>query len=352
MANKLLWSDDWSVGVRVWLERGGVAVLGKGRLELLEAIDRFQSISAAARHLGMSYRHAWMLVQTMNDAAGKVLVATATGGHQGGGAKLTTYGQRAAVAFRTLQAQLVQKADLLPRGIKVPEVATIHVAAASSLEEVLSQLLADYAPVPTAIRVRTVFGASDELADHLLAGAPGDLFLTADASQLDRLKQARLVMAGTRVALCDNTLAAITSARSAIAVRKPAQLARTGVARVALAAPSCPLGGYTRAFLESRGLVEAVEARAVIVDNARAVIAAIRGDQADIGLVYGSDAACAPGCRQLFQVRRLPVPIRYEGAIICRGQQANRAGDLLSFLESSAAQRRLRRCGFMPVGMA
>src|SRR6516162_10034484 len=89
--NKFLWADDWSVGMRVWLERRGVAVLGKGRLELLEAIDRHQSISAAARHLGMSYRHAWMLIQATNDAAGRDLVTTAAGGHHGGGATLTSF---------------------------------------------------------------------------------------------------------------------------------------------------------------------------------------------------------------------------------------------------------------------
>jgi molybdenum ABC transporter molybdate-binding protein len=350
MATKeLLWADDWSVGMRVWLERAGVPVLGKGRVELLEAIDRHQSISAAARQLGMSYRHAWMLVQAMNDAAGKPLVVTATGGHHGGGATLTSHGQKAAASFRTLQTQLLQKADLLPRRVEVPEVATIHVSAASSLEEVLSQLLAEYTPVPTAVRVRPVFGASDELADHLLAGAPGDLFLTADPHQLDRLKQERLVKAGTRVVLCDNTLAAISTANRVVTVRKPADLARAGVARVALAALSCPLGAYTRAFLESRGLTEAIHARALIVDNARAVIAAVRGDQADIGLVYGSDAACAAGCRRLFQVRRLPIPVRYEGAVICRGQEADRARELLDFLKSPAALRRLRSCGFICV---
>jgi molybdenum ABC transporter molybdate-binding protein len=343
-----LWADDWSVGLRVWLERGGVAVLGKGRLELLEAIDSHQSISAAARQMGMSYRHAWMLVQAMNDAAGKALVVTATGGQHGGGAHVTPCGRRAAAAFRALQAQLLQTAALLPRLVQTPEVATVHVAAASSLEEVLGQLLAQYAPPPPPVRVRTVFGASDELADHLLTGAPGDLFLTADPRQLDRLDQARLVKPQTRIALAENTLAAIAATDRLVAVRRPADLARAGAGRVALAAPSCPLGSYTRAYLESEGLYEAVRARAVTVDNSRAVIAAVRGAQADVGLVYGSDAAGAEGCRRLFQVRRLPLPIRFEGAVICRGQQPDQAWTLLNFLTSRPAARCFRRCGFAP----
>src|SRR5207302_7229912 len=57
------WSSDWSVGIRIWVERAGQAILGKGRLELLEGIDHWRSISAAARQMGMSYRRAWLLVQ-------------------------------------------------------------------------------------------------------------------------------------------------------------------------------------------------------------------------------------------------------------------------------------------------
>ena len=64
------WGGDWEVGLRAWVERDGHVILGKGRLELLEAIDRWHSISAAARQIGMSYRHAWLLVQGVNEAAG------------------------------------------------------------------------------------------------------------------------------------------------------------------------------------------------------------------------------------------------------------------------------------------
>jgi molybdate transport system regulatory protein len=61
--NECAWSDDWSIRLRLWAERDGEALLGPGSLELLEAIDRWHSISAAARQVGVSYRHAWLLVQ-------------------------------------------------------------------------------------------------------------------------------------------------------------------------------------------------------------------------------------------------------------------------------------------------
>src|SRR5262245_23341164 len=96
----------WALGVRVWLEHAGRAVLGPGRLELLEAVERCHSISAAARHVGMSYRRAWVLVERLNAAAGEPLVETRTGGRHGGGARLTPRGAFAVTLFRNLQGQL------------------------------------------------------------------------------------------------------------------------------------------------------------------------------------------------------------------------------------------------------
>jgi molybdenum ABC transporter molybdate-binding protein len=345
---KSAWGSDWAVGIRVWVERAGKAILGKGRLELLEGIEQYHSISAAARQLGMSYRRAWLLVQSINESAGKPLVEAATGGAHGGGAQLTALGREAVTVFRELQERLFRSAASSLAGlVHTPGAAAVHVAAAVSLEEVLGQLLTDYALKQPAVPVRAVFGASDELADHLLAGAPGDLFLTADPRQLDRLEAARLLVPESRRLLAENSLAVIGPADCALTVRKPADLAQPGIARIALAAPSSPLGGYTRTYLEGQGLYKALSARTLQVDNSRSVAAAVRAGQADVGLVYGSDAGTSSGCRLLFRVRRGPPPIRYMAAQISRGRPLDQAGALLSFLTSRAAASRFRRCGFM-----
>jgi molybdate transport system substrate-binding protein len=349
-ADHLAAGKDWTVGLRIWVERSGRAVLGQGRLQLLEAIDRCHSISAAARQMGMSYRRAWLLVQSINEAAGQSLVITATGGNHGGGALLTPEGRCAVAVFREIQRQLRESADsLLPRFAQSAGTASMHIAAAVSLEEALGQLLADFALQQPAVRIRAIFGASDELADHLLAGGPGDLFLTADTRQLDRLEAARVVQPGTRTHLVKNTLAAIGPTGATLTVRKPRDLIRIGVARIALAEPASPLGNYTRAFLENLGLYRILLPRAVQVDNSRAVVATIRARRADVGLVYGSDAVPAYGCRLLFRVRRTSTPIKYTAALVCRGQQPDQARTFLDFLTSPTAAGRFRQCGFLPI---
>lgn len=100
----------WGIKVRVWVERGGVKVLGPGRVELLEHIQRQSSISAAAKQMGMSYRRAWELVQAMNEAAGVSLVEAKPGGSGGGGATITANGLEAIRMYRALVDRFAQTA--------------------------------------------------------------------------------------------------------------------------------------------------------------------------------------------------------------------------------------------------
>src|SRR5258708_11492756 len=66
---------------------GAVIAIGPGRADLLAAIARTGSISAAARDMGMSYRRAWLLVEAINGAFRRPLVETLTGGRRGGGGR-------------------------------------------------------------------------------------------------------------------------------------------------------------------------------------------------------------------------------------------------------------------------
>lgn len=67
--------------------------MGPGKADLLRAITETGSISAAARQMEMSYRRAWLLVDTMNQSFRTPLVETATGGNHGGGARITEFGK-------------------------------------------------------------------------------------------------------------------------------------------------------------------------------------------------------------------------------------------------------------------
>jgi molybdate transport system regulatory protein len=85
---------------------GAEIAIGPGKAELLEAIAETGSISASAKRLGMSYRRAWLLVDTMNRCFREPVVASATGGTGGGGARVTDFGKRVLERFRAMKARV------------------------------------------------------------------------------------------------------------------------------------------------------------------------------------------------------------------------------------------------------
>jgi molybdate transport system regulatory protein len=87
--------------LRVILDDGDY--FGPGKIELLEAIQEQGSISAAARSMGMAYRHAWELVDAMNQAFQEPVVAAERGGSAGGGATLTPWGTSLLQRFHKIE---------------------------------------------------------------------------------------------------------------------------------------------------------------------------------------------------------------------------------------------------------
>ena len=79
--------------------------IGPGKADLLRAIEQTGSISAGARALGMSYRRAWLLVDTMNQCFKSPLVETLTGGQKGGGAQITELGQEVLRRYLHMEAK-------------------------------------------------------------------------------------------------------------------------------------------------------------------------------------------------------------------------------------------------------
>lgn len=86
---------------------GDEIAMGPGKADLLEAIDKHGSISAAGRALGMSYRRTWLLVDTMNRCWRDPLVDTAAGGSHGGGARLTPLGREVLERFRDMEQRII-----------------------------------------------------------------------------------------------------------------------------------------------------------------------------------------------------------------------------------------------------
>jgi molybdate transport system regulatory protein len=77
--------------------------MGPGRAQLISLIDSTGSISAAAREMGMSYRRAWQLVESINKSFKRPVVIKAVGGKSGGGAAVTAFGREVVALYRDME---------------------------------------------------------------------------------------------------------------------------------------------------------------------------------------------------------------------------------------------------------
>jgi molybdate transport system regulatory protein len=88
------------------------ARIGLGKAAILDSVRATGSISAAARAMGMDYKRAWLLIDSLNRAFLTPVVERTTGGTGGGGAVLTSFGEELLTRYRALEAEATKIAAL------------------------------------------------------------------------------------------------------------------------------------------------------------------------------------------------------------------------------------------------
>lgn len=231
---------------------------------------------------------------------------------------------------------------LLPISVGAAEV---RVLAAASLTDALQEIARDYER-RSGDRIVFAFGASSLLARQIEAGAPADLFLSADERTMDALARRGLVAAGMRVSVLSNRLAVVVPAEA----RKAPAHARDLLAlrSIAIAEPSSvPAGVYARAWLEKLGLWRRLERKVVPTENVRGALAAVAAGNVDAAIVYRTDAHISRQVRVAFIVPADEGPrIRYPFAALRGARQPAAARRFLAHLRGTAARATFARYGF------
>ncbi|HWV13466.1 MAG TPA: molybdate ABC transporter substrate-binding protein [Sphingobium sp.] len=223
------------------------------------------------------------------------------------------------------------------------------ILAAASLQESLTAAAEAWAAQGHDLPVLS-FAASSALARQIEAGAPADLFLSADEPWMDAVASKGLTRRGTRATLLTNKLVLIapTATGKAMAIRRGFPLARAmGDGRLAMADPdSVPAGKYGKAALVALGIWPSVAGKIAAAENVRAALAMVERRQVPFGIVYETDARASRAAKivGVFPAASHP-PITYPIALLSRSTHREAAG-FHRFLLSSRGKAIFRRYGF------
>ena len=223
----------------------------------------------------------------------------------------------------------------------------IGVFAAASLADVLTEIGKAWEAASGHHPVFN-FGGSSDLARQILAGAPADVFFSADTVQMGLVVRQGLARAADSSDLLSNTLVVIVPASSMARVAAARDL--SGFAKIALADPEAvPAGVYARSWLEAEGVWSALAERVIPMLHVRAALAAVESGNVDAGIVYKTDAARSSRARIALEVSPERGPkIRYPVAPLAGSKPA--AASFVAYLKSAAARAVFVRHGFLVLG--
>jgi molybdate transport system substrate-binding protein len=223
------------------------------------------------------------------------------------------------------------------------------VLAAASLQEALTEAADVYAKARHPRPVLS-FAGSSALARQIEAGAPADMFLSADEAWMDYVDTRHLLRAGSRKDFLTNRLVLIAPAAKPLklAIRTGFPLARAlGNSRLAMADPvAVPAGRYGRAALEKLGVWTQVSDKVASAENVRAALQLVARGEAAAGIVYATDARASKDVTVvgLFPANSHP-PITYPLAILATSRNPD-AARFRAFLLSAQGKAIFRKYGF------
>jgi len=226
----------------------------------------------------------------------------------------------------------------------------ITVMAASSLSNVLPEVAAAW-KAHGGLDVVFNFEATSRLAQQITAGAPADLFFSADMDWMDHLQKKGKIEDSTRSTLLSNQIVLVVPSDSAFVPASPAALPDARLKHLALAGESVPAGKFARAALKSEGVLEEVQEKIVNAENVRAALQWVAKKEAEAGIVFRTDARIEPRVKVAFSFPESTHPkIEYPVASIRGSKHLADSKRFLEFCKGHVAKKIFESAGFIVLG--
>ena len=226
-------------------------------------------------------------------------------------------------------------------GTPAVEEQTLTVLAAASLRDVFAELAQGFEAEHDGVTVALSFAGSADLADQLLAGSPGDVFASADTTNMDRVVEGG--DAADPVVFATNTLTVVVPPGNPGGVTSFADLAREDL-KVVVCAAEVPCGAATAKVEAAAGTtIHRVSEESSVTD----VLAKVTADEADAGLVYVTDATLAGDDVEVVDVVETQSVVNtYPIAVTSGASDAALAREWLELVTGPVGQAALAKAGF------
>jgi molybdate transport system substrate-binding protein len=225
---------------------------------------------------------------------------------------------------------------------------TLTIAAANSVKDALRKVLPLFETQHPEINVRVIYGPSQTLRKQIEEGAPVDVFLPSLVEEIDQLEKKGLVIQGSKRVYAGTSLVLITSTTLPAPIASIQDLHTVPVRRIAIGDPkTSSVGKVAAQFLKYSKLEPKLKSQYVLGEHSRAVLDLVAKGEAEIGIVYRTDAVADEHIRILDTAPEdSHTPIRYGVAVVWTAKNLSGAGDFIEFLLTPQIQAKFKDHGF------
>lgn len=221
----------------------------------------------------------------------------------------------------------------------------ITVGSAISMSDVVTEISEAHSR-ETGTKIRHTFAGTNVIARQIEAGAPIDIFLSADTAHMDALVAKGLVEKESVRIIATNELVVIIPADSKLSLKSPRGL--LSLDRLAIADPtSVPAGIYAKRWLETEGVWARLAPKTIPLQNVRAALLAVETGNADAAIVYRTDALSSRKVKSVFTVPEGKTgAIEYPAAVVAGSTRREDANRFLEFMASEKSAAIFMKHGF------
>jgi len=221
----------------------------------------------------------------------------------------------------------------------------INVFGASSLMDALTSIGNQYAK-ETSLKARFSFDASSRLAKQISQGAKADIFFSADKEWNNFLEEKKMVAPGNSVDVLTNEMSLVTHISNPIEVRDLNSLGKIKFKTICLASETVPAGKLAYESLKKAGNYSLIKSRIVHGDNVRNVLAWVAKNEADLAIVFMTDAKTEKKVKELLRIpSHLHSPITYTLSVV-GSNPSKEAFSFYRYLQGKTARSIFEGYGF------